>query len=143
MILTNLTFIDDNNVVVGFITSFDSEKVVITRAEIDPLIIERNNESEFIELYPILNEQGEYDYYPRLKNNYQYFEYTGNYEYSFLNYTYDADRNSVIPPCPVDGYILDNTTLEWKPDPAKSYDINNDGNLYRYNEETMAWYPVN
>lgn len=141
MILTNLTFIDNNNVVVGFITSFDSEKVILTLAENNSSIVDRN-QSEFTEVYAILNEEGKYDYYCRLKNNYQYFEYTGNYEYSFIGYTYDADRNAVIPPCPVDGYILDDTTLEWKPDPTKSYNIHNDGNLYRYNEETMAWYPV-
>jgi hypothetical protein len=150
MILTNLTFIDDNNVVVGFTSTFVSGKIVFNDSEGKPQPdltqeeIAKHNESEFFVLTQTTNAEGKYEYDIQLKNNYRYFEYNDGPEGDpqvFIGYTYDENRNAFIPPCPIDGYILDDTTLEWKPDPTRLYDKDGDGKLYRYNEETLAWYP--
>lgn len=152
MILTNLTFIDDNNVVVGFTSTFVSGPIVFKDSDGKPQPdltqeeVAKHNQSEFFVLTQTLNEQGAYEYDIQLKNKYRSFEYNGGPEGDpqvFIGYTYDENRNAFIPPCPVDGYILDDTTLEWKPDPTRLYDKDGDGKLYRYNEETLAWYPEN
>jgi len=59
-----------------------------------------------------------------------------------IGYTYDSTRNAFIPPCPMDGYILNEETFTWNPDPTRTYDLHNDGNLYRWDTEINAWIPT-
>lgn len=76
---------------------------------------------------------------------YDVIEYDGNNDPSgepSVGYTYDSERNAFIPPCPVEGYILNETSLQWEPDPEVDYDLHGDGKTYRYNVETSSWYPT-
>lgn len=152
--LTNLTFIDDNNVVVHFLNSLTIGELSVSRANGtiqdpqpgNPVKIAATYQEDFLNVTPVSIDDVNkvYVYNISLTDTYRYFEYTGPLpEYSVIGYTYDENRNAFIPPCPVDGYILDDTTLEWKPDPTRLYDKDGDGKLYRYNEETLAWYPEN
>lgn len=79
------------------------------------------------------------------KNAFRTIEYDGNNDPSNspeIGYTYDSDRNAFIPPCPMEGYILDELTITWKPDPTRTYDLHNDGNLYRWDAESNTWTPT-
>lgn len=61
---------------------------------------------------------------------------------NIFGYTYNETLNAFIPPCPMDGYLLDESTLTWAPDPEKTYDLHGDGKYYRYNFENKCWYPT-
>lgn len=55
--------------------------------------------------------------------------------YAGIGYTYDAVRNAFIPPKPLASWVLDEPTCTWEaPVP-----LPNDGNKYRWNEETLVW----
>lgn len=78
-------------------------------------------------------------------NYYDVIEYDGNNDPlgdACVGYTYDSGRNAFIPPCPTEGYVLNETTLQWQPDPEVDYDLHGDGKTYRYNVETSSWYPT-
>ncbi len=55
--------------------------------------------------------------------------------YAGIGYTYDATRDAFIPPKPFPSWILNETTCNW--DAPTS--MPNDGKLYFWNEEQMAW----
>lgn len=79
------------------------------------------------------------------RDEFKTVEYDGNNDPSNspeIGYSYDPDRNIFIPPCPMEGYILDELTITWKPDPTRTYDLHNDGNLYRWNSENNTWIPT-
>lgn len=59
-----------------------------------------------------------------------------------IGYTYDSVRNAFIPPCPMEGYVLNEETFTWSPDPTKTYDIHNDEKLYRWDTENNCWIPT-
>lgn len=56
--------------------------------------------------------------------------------FASIGYTYDQDRDAFIPPKPFDSWILDETTCGW--DAPVPYP-NDDGSLYRWNEDSQSW----
>lgn len=58
--------------------------------------------------------------------------------YAGIGYTYDRDRDAFIPPRPFASWTLNEDTCLW--DAPMPYP--DDGNEYRWNEETMSWVEV-
>jgi hypothetical protein len=59
-----------------------------------------------------------------------------------IGYTLDTILNAFIPPKPDPTYILNTTTYQWEPDPSLTYDLHNDGKLYKYDLENICWIPT-
>jgi hypothetical protein len=55
--------------------------------------------------------------------------------YAGIGYTYDAQRDAFIPPKPFNSWLLDEGTCLWNP-PTPMPD---DGQPYRWDEETTSW----
>lgn len=55
--------------------------------------------------------------------------------YAGIGYTYDANRDAFIPPKPFPSWTLNEVTCNW--DAPSS--MPNDGKLYLWNEEQLAW----
>ena len=51
-------------------------------------------------------------------------------------YIYDEDRDAFIPPKPFNSWILNEDTCLWNAPVAYPQD----GNNYRWNEQTLSWY---
>jgi len=51
-------------------------------------------------------------------------------------YTYDEDRNAFIPPKTYNSWVLNEDTCLWEAPITKPQD----GNNYRWNEQTLSWY---
>lgn len=76
---------------------------------------------------------------------YDYIEWTGKNDpinQPSNGAIYDKNRNGFIKSCPVEGYILNESTLEWQPDPTITYDLHGDGKYYRYDVENNCWWPT-
>ena len=52
-----------------------------------------------------------------------------------IDYTYDSQRDAFIPPKPYNSWILNEQTCLWEAPVARP----NDGNMYKWNEETQNW----
>ena len=52
-----------------------------------------------------------------------------------IGYTYDEDRDAFIPPKPFNSWVLNEDTCLWEAPIAKPQD----GNKYRWNEQTLSW----
>ena len=61
---------------------------------------------------------------------------------AILGYTLDTTLNAFIPPKPDPTYLLDQTNFTWNPDPSLTYDLHNDGKLYRYDSQLSGWIPT-
>jgi len=60
-----------------------------------------------------------------------------------IGWAYNNSQNKFFDPnSPVEGYILNETTLEWEPDSEKTYDLHGDGKYYRYDPENKIWFLV-
>ena len=59
--------------------------------------------------------------------------------YAGIGFTYDATRDAFIAPKPFNSWLLNETTCIWES--PVSYP--NDGNPYRWDEETTSWIEVN
>ena len=55
--------------------------------------------------------------------------------YAGVGYTYDAARDAFIPPKPFVSWVLNEDTCLWDAPVAQP----DDGNLYRWDEATLAW----
>jgi hypothetical protein len=55
--------------------------------------------------------------------------------YAGIGYTYNAELDGFVPPKPFNSWVLNSETCLW--DAPVAYP--NDGKLYRWNEETLAW----
>jgi hypothetical protein len=51
-------------------------------------------------------------------------------------YTYDEDRDAFIPPKTYNSWVLNEDTCLWEAPITKPQD----GNNYRWNEQTLSWY---
>ena len=63
--------------------------------------------------------------------------YNGNIRKNFagIGYTYDEQRDAFIPPKPFESWELNEITCLWQsPVPYPQ-----DGRIYQWNEETLAW----
>jgi hypothetical protein len=59
--------------------------------------------------------------------------------YAGIGYTYDRDRDAFIPPQPFASWVLNEDTCLW--DAPVAYP--DDGGVYEWNEETLAWVETN
>jgi hypothetical protein len=59
--------------------------------------------------------------------------------YAGIGYTYDSNRDAFIPPKPFNSWILNETTCLWNAPVAYPQD----GNRYKWNEETQNWTLLN
>ncbi len=59
--------------------------------------------------------------------------------YAGIGMTYDAQRDAFIPPKPFNSWILNETTCLWNAPVAYPQD----GNRYKWNEETQNWTLLN
>jgi hypothetical protein len=59
--------------------------------------------------------------------------------YAGIGFTYDRDRDAFIPPQPFASWLLNEETCLW--DAPVAYP--DDGALYRWDEETLAWVETN
>ena len=55
--------------------------------------------------------------------------------YAGIGFTYDADRDAFIPPQPYDSWTLNETTCLWESPVAYP----DDGEMYKWNEDTTTW----
>lgn len=55
--------------------------------------------------------------------------------YAGIGYSYDSGRDAFIPPKPFNSWVLNEETCLW--DAPVAYP--NDGKLYTWNEENLAW----
>ena len=55
--------------------------------------------------------------------------------YAGIGYTYDEDRDAFIPQKPFTSWTLNETTCHWESPVARP----NDGQRYKWNEETTNW----
>jgi hypothetical protein len=58
--------------------------------------------------------------------------------YAGIGFTYDATRDAFIAPKPFISWILNETTCIWEAPVAYP----NDGNMYRWDEETTSWVEI-
>lgn len=58
--------------------------------------------------------------------------------YAGVGYTYDEQRDAFIPPKPFASWLLNEDTCLWDAPVA----MPNDGAVYQWNEETLAWETV-
>jgi hypothetical protein len=58
--------------------------------------------------------------------------------YAGIGYTYDEQRDAFIPPKPFASWLLNEDTCLWDAPVA----MPNDGAMYQWNEETLAWETV-
>jgi hypothetical protein len=58
--------------------------------------------------------------------------------YAGIGYTYDAQRDAFIPPQPYASWTLNETSCLWEAPVAYP----DDGNMYRWDEETTNWVEV-
>lgn len=58
--------------------------------------------------------------------------------YAGVGYRYDEVRDAFIPPQPFLSWVFDEETLDWK----APIQMPNDGNVYRWDEETLSWVMV-
>lgn len=58
--------------------------------------------------------------------------------YAGVGMTYDEDRDAFIPKKPYSSWVLNETTCNW--DAPSAYP--DDGKMYSWNEETLAWVEV-
>jgi hypothetical protein len=58
--------------------------------------------------------------------------------YAGVGYTYDEQRDAFIPPKPFASWLLNEDTCLWDAPVA----MPNDGAMYQWNEETLAWETV-
>jgi hypothetical protein len=58
--------------------------------------------------------------------------------YAGIGYTYDAERDAFIPPQPFASWTLNEDTCLWDAPVAQP----DDGKLYRWDEETLAWVEI-
>jgi hypothetical protein len=59
--------------------------------------------------------------------------------YAGIGFTYDRDRDAFIPPQPFESWLLNEETCMW--DAPIPYP--DDGGVYEWNEETLAWVETN
>jgi hypothetical protein len=59
--------------------------------------------------------------------------------YAGVGHLYDENRDAFIPPKPFNSWILNELTCLWD----APVDYPTDGNMYNWNEENMAWEPIN
>jgi len=59
--------------------------------------------------------------------------------YAGIGFTYDRDRDAFIPPQPFASWLLNEETCLW--DAPLPYP--DDGGVYEWNEETLAWVETN
>jgi hypothetical protein len=59
--------------------------------------------------------------------------------YAGIDYTYDAARDAFIPPQPFPSWVLDEATCDW----AAPIPYPEDGGLYVWDEQAVAWETVN
>ena len=55
--------------------------------------------------------------------------------YAGVGYTYDTILDAFIPPKPLDSWVLDEDTCQWK----APIDYPNDGKVYVWNDEVQQW----
>jgi hypothetical protein len=55
--------------------------------------------------------------------------------YAGVGYTYDHSRDAFIPPKPFDSWVLNETSCLWE----APVEYPNDGQQYKWNEETTNW----
>lgn len=55
--------------------------------------------------------------------------------YAGIGYTYDSTRDAFIPPKPYPSWVLNEDTCLW----GSTVSYPTDGNLYRWDEETLTW----
>lgn len=55
--------------------------------------------------------------------------------YAGIGYTYDEQRDAFIPPQPSASWILNEDSCLWEP----PVPYPNDGQMYRWNEDTVSW----
>ncbi len=69
--------------------------------------------------------------------NWKQTSYNGNQRknYAGVGYNYDANRDAFIPPKPYASWILREDTCQW--DAPVAYP--NDGQTYRWDEDTVSW----
>ena len=63
--------------------------------------------------------------------------YSGSIRKNFagIGYKYDEERDAFIPPKPFDSWTLNETTCRWQaPTPYPQ-----DGRIYEWNEDNLAW----
>ena len=75
-----------------------------------------------------------------LGGNWKQTSYNGNFRkhYAGIGYTYDAALDAFVPPQPFPSWTLNTQTADWEPPivyPA-------DGKVYRWDEATTSWVPV-
>ena len=71
--------------------------------------------------------------------------YNGTFRknYAGKGYTYDAQRDAFIPPKPYPSWVLNESTCVWDAPvayPTNGYPLNADGDMFQWNEETLAWF---
>jgi len=59
--------------------------------------------------------------------------------YAGIGYSYDKERDAFIPPKPFPSWVINEDTCLW--DAPIEYP--DDGNMYRWNEETQTWDQIN
>ncbi len=52
-----------------------------------------------------------------------------------IGYTYDEDRDAFIPPCSHKGWVINKQTCTWE----APISVPNDGNKYRWDNESLNW----
>lgn len=143
--LNKVAFLDQNKKLVYYKESFETGTLLPINEEVNvktELVNQELDSGFYVTVLRYDTNSDTYTYDISLNTtDYEVFEYTGDTD-PIIGYVYDSDRNRFIPSSPVEGYIFDETIFDWKPDPSAQYDINGDGKLYTYNEETNAWYPV-
>ena len=147
-IIKQVIFLNDQNVVVGFKKNQHVGTVSLEDLPLkDPVTGNSKDYRMFLDtvLFNVVEvEPGVYEVSPKTDQYtvIEFDEFNIPSNEPVFGYTYDNRLNNFIPPCPVNGFILDEQTLEWKPDLSRTYDLHGDGKMYRYDEERSGWVPT-
>lgn len=84
------------------------------------------------------NTRGGIHYKPNTNTPSEYQSKSLRKNFAGTNFTYDEERDAFIPPKPYDSWTLNEETCLWEsPTPYPD-----DGNQYRWDEETLSWVEI-
>jgi len=139
------------NIKIGTYIVLSNEKIIEKGWDSDRInlcvsrLTNTDSESYFHEIAFISEDNSIYITASKNTEVYNFVEWTGENDPindPSIDAIYDESKNAFIRPCPVEGYILNESTFEWQPDPEITYDLHGDGKHYRYDVENNCWWPT-
>jgi hypothetical protein len=119
--MAHYTFLDENNVVV---------EVIVGKDENDT---SQNWEEYYGNIRGLVCKRTSYNSYHNTHSNENKTAFRKNY--AGIGFLYDENLDAFIPPKPFESWVLNENTCDWEAPVSKP----NDGQEYKWNENTLSW----